>query len=261
MRRRGSRRGGFTLLEIIIAISLASMVFLAMMGISGSIIREHLDSVRDGQVSTMTLYSLDAMNREIESATHVDPTQFGHPASGDSIGFCEDYSADLATENGTGAIDSNVNNVKTVIYCVDGANTTPSGTWWQPGQIDANGNNLWRYELDKSCSFAALPAGICTSAATPTACVAPPGNTTWCGGKIIANNIWPADVPPASATPPPYFQASASGGNQITIEYIVGHSTPVTNIPVPAYFKGNFQIQLDRHVDMGTAWGGGGNTD
>ena len=61
-------REGFSLIELLIAISLSSMVLLGILGVATSMIRAHMEGIRKGTVTGGSVLSFVMMSREIESA-------------------------------------------------------------------------------------------------------------------------------------------------------------------------------------------------
>lgn len=235
---RPRRNAGFTLLELVIALSLSTFVLVGVMMLATTMVREQYDSSRGAEIASSSLYALDEMNRHIESATHLATVAQGDggdypgtsPNGGSIIAFCENYSPLLG-----GAISSG-DQVRTIIYCIDGQ---IQGAVPQPNPPD-DGNSLWRYKLDGSCS---IPPVTCT----PT--TQSPSAGTW--EKLIdakRGGIWPGD------DGNPYFTRTPDGQGVI-LDYIVGHSTAAVNVPRPAFFKGNYSIYLDRHLDASQPMG------
>ncbi len=223
---RGLGRRGFTLLELVIALALSSFVLVGVMMLATTMVRQHIDTMRSGNVSSLTLYALDGMNRDIESATHID-SNYPPVGGGPTIAVCQNWSPLTSSIMGTGAIDGQVNDVYTYIYCVDGYNTGAAGM--------GNGNSLWRYSHQGACDIDPPVAITCGSS---------PNAGAW--QQVIQKNMWPADA--GTGYSGDYFTRLRDGSG-VALNYIVGFSTPSNNNPSPSYFKASYTIHLARHMD------------
>ncbi len=83
---------GFTLVEMIVAVALSSIVMVGLIDITASMLQRHFEGIRHGAVDSETLYSLDQMRLEIEAATYYSNPSTSSPASL-SIQGCGNYSS------------------------------------------------------------------------------------------------------------------------------------------------------------------------
>lgn len=121
MRRR---RGGFTLLELLIAIGLGALVLVALYSILGSAVRFQVESLRKGSVTGWSLASLTKMSKELEDAQVLVWPQEPPSDTSDYLVACINWSR----TPGVGRIDA-TQPVTVFYYCYDG---------------NADGK-LWRY--------------------------------------------------------------------------------------------------------------------
>lgn len=94
-------RFGFTLVEMIVAVALSSIVMVGLIDITASMLERHFEGIRHGAVDSETLYSLDQMRLELEAATYYSNPSTSSSASM-SIQGCGNYSMQPITlPNGT----------------------------------------------------------------------------------------------------------------------------------------------------------------
>ncbi len=127
---------GFTLLELIIALSLSLFVLVAVIAVVTAVIRYQFEGLRKGQVTGLTLYSLARMHRELENATHLDLPSTASPA-GSVLSGCSNWSANMNPL--PNQIDSS-QPVEAFYYCVD------------------SNNSLLRYSGTGICPYSPQPA-------------------------------------------------------------------------------------------------------
>ncbi|MDD5656526.1 MAG: prepilin-type N-terminal cleavage/methylation domain-containing protein [Elusimicrobia bacterium] len=147
-----TRRRGFTILELVIALSLASVVFMAIVGIAAQVVRWEIESRGRGSNTGWTLLSLQRMNRELQLATvlycpYRDASHFGCPGpESDVLSGCGNYS--FLNGSFGGANDAS-QPITAFYYCVG-----PLGS--------AYAGSLLRYEargIGASCPMAAPACG------------------------------------------------------------------------------------------------------
>lgn len=115
-------RAGFTLIELIIAVSLSTVVLLGVFSIMTTMVQTEVDATRKGSVTAWSLASINSMNMDIAgSSCVVQPPAAG--SAGDSLVLCSNWSRQSSNggpPNG-GKIDpTQPNNV--VYFCYDGSN-------------------------------------------------------------------------------------------------------------------------------------------
>lgn len=112
--RARKRQAGFSLLELIIAISLASLVLIAVTNLAASAVRFQMEGIRKGSVTGWSLISFMAMSRELENGNVlVAPSTAG----GDLAYVCNNWSRLMAASPGA-RLDTN-NEVELIAFCYD----------------------------------------------------------------------------------------------------------------------------------------------
>ena len=191
-------RRGFTLLELLVALTLSSVVLLGIVGVASQMIRWHIEGLTKSSDTAWTLTSVQRMSQELRSASalwcpYVDASRGGCPGDkSDILSGCENFSfLDSAIHAGP---------VKAFHYCVaDNYGAPPART-------------LLRYYDDDT-------GGVC------------PLTGVVCGGgspEVVARY-----VNKISPTTPYFTRRDDAGGVQI--RYTVGQVTPTANRPVPVY--------------------------
>lgn len=109
---------GYTLLELIVALSMSTIVLVGVFSMMGTVVHYQVEGLKKETVTTWSLASLVAMNKEIEgSSVLVYPTSGG---SGDSLIVCSNWSR-LRTYGGAGAV-LNGGTPDAYYYCFDSTN-------------------------------------------------------------------------------------------------------------------------------------------
>jgi|CXWL01.1.fsa_nt_gi prepilin-type N-terminal cleavage/methylation domain-containing protein len=209
-----SSQAGFTLIEVVVAVSLSSMVLIAVVSVSTSIIREHMDAIRKGTVTGWSLVSFTQMSREIENANVlVSPAAAG---SSNLLVLCNNWSRLLAASPICGGGDLRLNcaataPVEVIYYCYNPAEKV-----------------IWRYYnsgLALTCP-AAVPAVACD------------GSPAFPQKLQVAINVEPLE--PANL---PLFTRSAIG--ELTIRFAVGEQQATVNRqnPISRPFDATFVLQ------------------
>jgi len=218
-------RKGFTLMEMIIAVFLSTMVLLGIIAVAASMVRQHFESISQGEVSGQTLLSLDQMNNEIENANSlVAPNST--TTSGNVLSSCENWSLLYGQ-----ALNSAPNaQVESYYYCA----APTKASVHEPGAYD-----LWRYSCKKTvgspgsniCPFPAL-GGACGVGSAPAVA----GAT--CSGpvNVIYNALY---LEPSFGN---FFYYDFKGG--VDMHYIVGYPQRTSQRPTPVSY------QIDNAVMM-----------
>jgi hypothetical protein len=197
---RLKRSLGFSLLELMVSLTLSTVVLIGVISIATQVVRNQFQTIRSGEISGQTLAALHAMNRELEQATYIDPT--APTTSGDDIvSGCLNYSPQMVTLNGDGRIDS-TKPIQSFYYCV-----LVHGT---PGRFDS----LLRYppfgQYGATCPIT-----------TPT-----------CGAgsydAVVGYNF--SKIGSSS-----YFTRDDTTGG-ISMNYIVGNATPTAQVKIPVAY-------------------------
>jgi len=214
-------------MEMIIAVFLSTMVLLGIIAVAASMVRQHFESVSQGEVSGQTLISLDQMNNEIENANSlVAPNSAS--ASGNALSSCENWSLlyGQALNPAPGA------QVKSYYYCA----ALTKASVHEPGAYD-----LWRYSCAKTvgspganiCPFPAL-GGACGVGSAPAV-----GGAT-CSGpvNVVYNALY---LEPSFGN---FFYYDAKGG--VDMHYIVGYSQPTPQRPTPVSYRIDNAVMMQK---------------
>jgi hypothetical protein len=124
-------RGGYTLLELIIASSLVTLVLAAMYSMVSSVVNFQTEAMRKSSVSGWNAVSMNMMTKEIEDATVIYYPDSSAPSLGNSNAVlgCSNWST---SQQGaaTGGTMNAAANVTYFFYCLDTTTgpTAPSGT-------------------------------------------------------------------------------------------------------------------------------------
>ncbi len=227
---------GFSLIELIISISLASFVLVGVATIASQMARNQVDGIRSGTVTGWSVVSYMSMAKEIEDANVLAyPPNNGDTA--DAIVICKNWSRNANPGPPTGgrlntdpAFDGNgvaKGTVYVIQYCVDP--TAPIAP--------QTGFTLRRY--------ANIGVGVvCPASATlPMTCNA--GGPGWTTNDIVGFRLEKITSPPAAATIPLMFlRDNAIGG--VRLRYVIGRQTTSTAQPVPKYTTFNFGIAMQK---------------
>ncbi|MBI3564677.1 MAG: prepilin-type N-terminal cleavage/methylation domain-containing protein [Elusimicrobia bacterium] len=113
-------RGGFSLLELIIAMSLSAVVLITVFSIAASMVQFEVEGGRKGSVTAWSLASIANMNRDIASASVIEWPN-GAGAADNNLVLCTNWSRLMAPPNGA-VLSAAVGPGPTVIYyCWDSA--------------------------------------------------------------------------------------------------------------------------------------------
>ena len=215
------RRAGFTLLELVIALSLSSIVLIGVFSMMASMMTYEAEGLRKGSVNAWSLASLVAMNREIESASAlVYPTTGGQ----DSLVICTNWSRLMNTTGG--AKISAADPVSLNTYC------------WE------SGTNLLRRQVTSGMGQT-CPASL---GYTPPAC-----NSATYGGasSVMATGVY------RDSGANFIFTADPTSTGTIRIRYVVGNPSAgvsanegngLTNYVNPQTMAFDTRITLDKAV-------------
>lgn len=212
--RRARSRAGFSLLELVIAISLASMVLVAVISMAAQMTRFHVDGIRSGTVTGWSLVSVSQMTKEI-----ADANVLAYPSTtttgANTLVACVNWSRLMP-----GKLDTRATaNVTVLYYCYDSTN-----------------KYLRRY-VNRGTAV--------TCPATPPAIPACDGTGSWDEAGVVATNV---ELNGGAFI---FTRDDVIGG--VRIRYIVGSPTPTTNRPQPIFtpfdIKVGMQKQYDNTVD------------
>lgn len=186
MRPSARREAGFTLLEMIIALSLSSIVLVGAFTIMTSAVQNQVMLMRKGTVNAWSIASLVAMNRDIEGGSVL-----AYPAAGlgqNSVVVCSGYSRIVGAGGTPSTLPSLPAGVTPNVYtyCWDAA------------------TNVFRRRYQAGTACPAPPA-------TPPACIA--GNYP----EVVASGVY---QDPALD---PIFQRDPNNASAVRVRYVVGN--------------------------------------
>lgn len=216
-RRKRRKPSGFTLIELIVATAISSVVLVGMFSIATNLVSAEIDGMRSGTVTGFTMAAIGGMNADIGAAGAI-----GYPGQNvwsDFLEVCTNWSTRPAVP---AAVDNGVGNTVTT-YCYDSADPPPFG------------NAILR---------SVVPHGV-GAAACPTA--APPACTS-ANYSIVATGVYRDPVSNG-----PLFYSDPKTLNALRLRFVVGNpvagvsagsngQTP-TKVPVSVAF--NTEIILE----------------
>ncbi len=215
------KSSGLSLIELIVAISLASFVLVGVAVIVAQMARSQVEGIRSGTVTGWSVASYSAMAKEIEDASVLAYPTVITPTA-DQIVICKNWSRLMGALPGAPlnpAID-----VAVIQYCVD---TT-----------DAANLRMWRYANIG-------PLVICPNppAAPVLPCTAtPPG--TW-NENGIGNGIGIVGFRlERLGVLPVFLRDDGIGG--VRLRYVIGRQTPRAGEPTPKNTLFNFGIAMQK---------------
>lgn len=222
------KSSGFSLIELVISISLASFVLVGVATIAAQMARNQVEGIRSGTVTGWSVVSYMSMAKEIEDANVLAyPINNGDTA--DQIVICKNWSrsagagspgARLNTDPGTDADGVVKGTVYVIQYCIDPTAPVAPQT----------GYTLRRY--------ANIGVGVTCPAppAAPVACnLAGPG---WTQNGVVGfrlEKIGGMNM---------FLRDNSIGG--VRLRYVIGPQTATTNQPVPKFTTFNFGIAMQK---------------
>lgn len=221
------KSNGFSIIELVIAISLASFVLVSVATIAAQMARTQIEGIRSGTSTGWTIVSYMSMAKEIEDANVLAyPINTGDSA--DQLVICKNWSRSAAPAPGarlntdTTVLDGQQQGAVYVIqYCVDP--TAPVAP--QTG-----------YTLRRYANIG--PAVICPAApAAPVTCdAAGPG---WTKNDVVGFRL-----EKVAGLPNVFLRDNSIGG--VRLRYVIGRQTPTTNEPLPKFSTFNFGITMQK---------------
>lgn len=212
---------GFSLIELVIAISLASFVLVGVFLVAARVVRSQLDGIRSGTVTGWSLVSSQAMAKEIEDASVLAYPQNNTPAAGsssDRIIICNNWSRVLGGKYDT------TTNTSVIEYCADADPLNPGYFY------------LRRYVgLGVACPSNAQAAAYVTCTAAAPA----PAWGAWTETGVIGFRLAKLLVP---ARPQVFTRDNSIGG--VRISYAIGAQTAPTTQPIPKFTPYDFGVTM-----------------
>lgn len=201
-------RAGFTLLEMMVAVSLSSMVLIGVMSVSTTMIRKHMDGIRKGTVTGGALVSFANMSREVERANVLISPTSGTPDS-NLLGGCVNWSRLMAAAPGAKLDPSKA--LEVFYYC------------YNPGA-----RTIWYY----STSVAA----VCPAAPPAVAC---DGSAAYPTRMQVAQ-----DVELLAPNARVFTRDDSIGG--VRIHYVVGQQVPTAARQVPIFVPFDVTLSMQK---------------
>ena len=196
-------RRGFTLIELIVATGITSLVFLAIVGVVAQMMRLQIETNQKGGVTGWTLMSLDDMNRQLRQATalYCPNATYGCGPNSQILIACSNYS--FAAGGRIVTTDPS----PMFGYCVTAASRIPP-------------RSLLRYDYAPGCQSPPPMSFLSLVSACP-------GNANPAPYTLVAQNIYQV------GTTPYFSRADDVGG--VGLNYVVwtGLPEPPPN-PLPA---------------------------
>lgn len=230
-------RKGFTLIELIIAVSLSGAVLIGIMSVTAQMVRFELEGARKNEVAGWMLLSLSQMNRELENATTLlCPSPWAGCAGNSSnvLSGCVNYTRKTAA-----ALDPDTQKTTVAFYYCRA----------ESGQYE---NMLLRY-AQESAPGTAVTARTCPISPTPVCGNAPGAGQTM---KVVATNMygWDGQDPPAGSLM--LFQRMEDIAG-MEVRYSIGFSTATSEIhhsagttagagPNPTYMRFRTKIAMNK---------------
>jgi hypothetical protein len=208
LRRRSK---GFTLIELIIAASLSTIVLIGVFSLMSSLVQTEVAGMRNGTVTAWTLANINTMNMDIAGASYIAVPAAG--GNGDSLVVCTNWSATALGPATPGVVNKLANApilgtpaVNAVYYyCYDTADSAP----------------FKNAILRKILVNPAGGAGACPNVAP--ACLS--GN--YPGDSIVATGIYrDAANDKIFTADPPTLNAHT---NAVHLHFVVGNPNPGTS--------------------------------
>ena len=212
---RNSR--GFSIIELVIAISLASFVLVGAASIGAQMARSQIEGIRSGTITGWSVVSYMAMAKEIE-----DGNVLGYPiidgTGQDSIVICKNWSRNMGNGPPGAPLDPTMP-VSVIQYCVDNSDPDPL-----------------RFRMRRYANVGMAVA--CPSPAAPVTCVAAPSGT-WTETGLVGMGV---EKLPGFATV--FWRDNSIGG--VRLRYVIGPQTATPNRPIIKNTPFNFGITMQK---------------
>jgi prepilin-type N-terminal cleavage/methylation domain-containing protein len=213
-----SSRRGYTLLELIVALSLSSFVMMGIISVATSMVRFQFQAGLSGNAGGGTLLAVGRMTRHMEDTSYMLQPVTG-VAGADYVSGCTNWSAQGNTRMSTtlsgGAswpCTNAASNVTNFVYCRNAV------------------NEMW---LHYSCSATCGSIPAVTDAN--------------CGGAVATRELIVGQRPGifrAVGYTRLFFRTADNTG--LDMHFIVGQSTPTANYPRPAFYRVDTRVMMNK---------------
>lgn len=212
------RSVGFSIIELVIAISLSSFVLVGVATIAAQMARSQIEGIRSGTMTGWSLVSYLSMSKEIEDA-NVLAFPIVNGASSDSLLICKNWSR--VKDPPDRRLDTNAPGLVTVTqFCVDSATDPP--------------NNILR-------RYAKVGAAVvCPDPGVPVACTAAPGGG-WTETGVVGfrmEKLGGQNV---------FLRDNSIGG--VRLRYVIGKQTATTNEPTPKFTPFDIGVGMSKQYN------------
>ncbi|MEK7389290.1 MAG: prepilin-type N-terminal cleavage/methylation domain-containing protein [Elusimicrobiota bacterium] len=210
-------RLGFSIVELLVAVFLSTMVLVGVMNISSTAVKNQMEGARRGAVTGWSLVSFEKMTKEIQGASVIVTPNTGSPTGNRLVG-CNNWSFNQQAYCGAAA-DKRLNcamPVEVFYYC------------YNPVE-----KSIWRYFTNSVAS----PGLTCPTAPPVVPC---DGTGPFAQRLQIA---WKAElVAPVNG---PMFRRNDVNGT-IGMHYAVGEQIPTVERPLPIFIPFNLALTAQR---------------
>ena len=217
MRMKGA---GFSLIELVIAVSLASFVLVAVAQLAMQMARNQADGIRSGTMTGWSVVSYLTMAKEIEDANVLAFPTDNIPR--DEIVICKNWSRSAGAVPGTGARLDPSANVTLIQYCFD--NTEPV--------FPQVGYTMRRFADNTAATTCPAVGSAVTCSATPTG--------TWSETGVVGFRV------ERLGGAAPFLRANAIGG--VRVRYVIGQQVGTTQHPLPKFTTFDYGISMQKQL-------------
>lgn len=212
----------FSIIELVIAISLASFVLVGVASIASQMARSQIEGIRGGTATGWSLVSYLSMAKEIEDG-NVLAVPVANNATADSIVIYKNWSRGQGALPG-GMLDGSVGaKVGLIQYCVD---TT-----------DAANLVVRRFARTEAVTVINTPPFTPPNPGATVSCVNGPTGT-WTETSVIGFRM------ERLGGVPMFMRDDSIGG--VRVRYVIGRQTPTANDPNPKNTPFDFGIAMQK---------------
>lgn len=219
---------GFSIIELVIAISLASFVLVGVATIAAQMARSQIEGIRSGTATGWSLISYQAMAKEIEDANVLAwPTT--HLQASDSVVICKNWSRSIGGKLNTNTSPAQADWVTVTQFCVDPTAPVPPQTGYTLRRLSRRGAAV-------TCP---------TPVASPASCGSSPSSPfgAWTETGVVGFRL--EKIPGAYTGSPNIFLRDNNIGG-VRLRYVIGRQTPTTNEPIPKFTTFDFGISMQK---------------